>query len=244
MWHTSRGDRTLVGDEAALIGRAIDEMISALVMRIHDDFEEEASDCATGISVYDSCTASQRIALLHQVASFLLCDTTEPLPLNALTDATVAALFVEVRDQVAIEIRLGRQPLIVLSGGISKTAQSSHQHSSVSWREMVLLAHQACFDCRYDCVDTEDEVVVLDRECEELPEWELLINELSESILWDRDFELAEGFLDLDPGVSKHRRRLLGIDDHYFSAVPNDPDTDLVFDLAEQAYRITRAKPR
>ena len=244
MWHTSRGDRTLVGDEAALIGRAIDELVSALVMRIHDDFEEEASDCSTGISVYDSCTASQRIALLHQVASFLLCETTEPLPLTALTDATVAALFVEVRDQVAIEIRLGRQPRTVSPRELDKTTQTSDQHPPESWRELVLLAHQACFDCRYDCVDADDEVVVFDQECAELPEWELLINELSESILWDRDFELAEGFLDLDPGVSKHRRRLLGIDDHYFSAVPNDPDTDSVFDLADQAYRITRAKPR
>ena len=244
MWHTSRGDRTLVGDEAALVGRAIDEMVSALLVRIHDDFEEEASDCATGIVIYDSCTPSQRIAQLHQVASFLLCETPEPLPLNALTDATVAALFVEVRDQVAIEIRLGKQPLNDSSGCRSEPTKHPAPPPKKTWRAMVLSAHLSCFDRRYDLLEGDDDLAVPDENCEQLSVWEMLINELSELILWDRDFELAESFLDLDPGVSKHRRRLLGIDDHYFCAVPSDPNTDHAFDLAEKAYRITRAKPR
>ena len=107
MWHTSRGDRVIVGEESALICRAIDEMVSALVVRVHDDFEEVAGDCSSGITIYDSCTLTQRIGLLHQVAVALLTADQEPPRLNALTDATVAAIFVEVRDQVAIEIRLG-----------------------------------------------------------------------------------------------------------------------------------------
>ncbi len=231
MWHTSRGDRVIVGEESALICRAIDEMVSALVMRVHDDFEEVAGDCSSGITIYDSCTLTQRIGLLHQVAVALLTADQEPPRLNALTDATVAAIFVEVRDQVAIEIRLGNQ---------------EDGSDPYAWRKMVQAAHLNCFDLRSDLDDADlDETdLIPSSDCEELSVWEGLINDLSELILWDRDFEMADSFLDLDPGVSQHRRRLLGIDDHYFCTVPSDPNPDSVFDLVCTTQQLVRSKPR
>lgn len=239
MWHTSRGDRTLTGAEAALVCRAIDEMVSALAMHVHEDFEERASDCGSGILIYDACTPSQRITMLHQVASFLLHETSHALPLNALIDATVAAIFVEIRDQVAIEIGLGNQ---VASTGDSLT--DDLVSNLPSWREMVLAVHLDCFDQRYESDEFDQDELVLDPECDELFSWEVLVTELSELILWDRDFEMAESFLDMDPSVSKHRRRLLGIDEHYFSAVPVDADADSIFALVEETRGFVRSKPR
>ncbi len=239
MWHTSRGDRTLFGDEAALICRAIDEMVSALVMHVHDDFEESASDCDSGIAIFDSCTPSQRIALLHQVASFLINETKHALPLNALVDATVAAIFAEIRDQVAIEIGFGVQRN-------QSAADEADAVSSVglSWREMVLAVHLDCFDQKHELEEFDADGWVPDVDCDQLPLWEVLIHDLSELILWDRDFEMAESFLDLDPSVSGHRRRLLGIDEHYFIVVPNDPDSATVFEMVQQTRQLVKSKPR
>ncbi len=130
MWHTSRGDRTLDGHEAVLVSKAIDVMVGALLVHIDEEFEDSAPDCETGIAIYDMCTPSQRIGLLHEVAKYLLTSTDEPLALSALTDATVAAIFVEIRDQIAIEIEFA----------------ASHEDSGQpQWREMVLAAHRSIY---------------------------------------------------------------------------------------------------
>lgn len=228
MWHTSRGDRTLDGDEAALVSRAIDEMVAALLMHVDEEFEDDATDCVSGIAVYDACTPSQRIGLLHDVAKHLLTETQEPLPLSALADATVAAVFIEIRDQIAIEIGL---------------ASDLPEEGLSSWRQMVLDAHQSVFPSRAD----EDHVASthgLSATSDDLHEWEAMVEELADLILWDRDFEMAEVFLDIDPGVSRHRRRLLGIDDNYFTTVAPDPRPQEVFLLASRTRDIVRAKPR
>ena len=74
--------------------------------------------------------------------------------------------------------------------------------------------------------------------------WEDVVEFLSDAILWDRDFELSDSFLDIDPGVSSQRRRLLGIDHDYFTRVPPDPRRDEGFGLVSKTRDIVRAKPR
>jgi hypothetical protein len=228
MWHTSRGDRTLNGDEADLVSRAIEVMVAALLMHVDDDFEDAAMDCVSGIAVYDGCTPAQRIGLLHDVAKYLLTETNDPLPLSALTDATVAAIFIEIRDQIAIEIGLGEELA---------------EEDQPTWRKMVLAAHRAVFPSRADQEDIagNDGIVASSRD---LRNWEVMVEDLADSILWDRDFEMAEVFLDIDPGVSRHRRRLLGIDDNYFTMVAPDPRPHEAFRLASRTRDIIRAKPR
>ena len=56
--------------------------------------------------MYDSLSPCQRVGLLHDVARHLLTETESALPLSAPAEATVAATYVEIRDQVAIEIDL------------------------------------------------------------------------------------------------------------------------------------------
>jgi hypothetical protein len=228
MWHTSRGDRTLAGQEALLISGAIEIMVAALLDHLDEDLDDTAPDCETGIVVYDHCTPAQRIALLHQTARYLLTETDEVLPLSALTDATVAAIFVEIRDQLAIEIGF---------------AADGGEDSQQTWRRRVWAAHQSVFDdCRED--EAEELPINFGPESEDLSCWEQLVSELADSILWDRDFEMADGFLDADPGVSQQRRRLLGIDDSYFMAVAPDPHPEEAMRLASRTRDIVRSKPR
>ncbi len=239
MWHTSRGDRTLRGAEAALVGTAIDTMIDALLIHIDDAFEEtSAAECHSGIAVYDSLSACQRVGLLHDVARHLLTETESALPLSAAAEATVAAVYVEVRDQVAIEIDL--------------FPDSTSGDDGVTWRGRVLAAHEAVFRTPHGEEDGFDfdfgpfpeDLSIPEETCAEINEWETLIDSLSDAVLWDRDFEMAESFLDIDPGVSEQRRRLLGIGEDYFTAVAPDPRPGEVFPLVSKTREIVRAKPR
>lgn len=235
MWHTSRGDRTLRGPEAMLVGTAIDTMIDALLIHIDESFEEaSAAECQSGIAVYDSLTACQRVGLLHDVARHLLTETESALPLSATVEATVAAIYIEIRDQVAIEIDLFPDEMSELD--------------RTTWRGYVLAAYEAMFDQspqeESDLEPFDGEFEVPTESSTEMSEWEMLIDGLSDAILWDRDFELADSFLDVDPGVSQKRRRLLGIEEDYFTVVAPDPRPSEVMRLVSRTREIVRAKPR
>ena len=128
MWHTSRGDRTLGGKEAALLRNAIDTMVDTLLIHIDDDLEDMGGSCESGVAVYDALSPSQRIGLLHDVAKHLLTETETTLPLSAPVEATIAAIFVDIRDQVAIEIDF-------------PSTASEIGEDEPTWRHMVLEAH-------------------------------------------------------------------------------------------------------
>jgi hypothetical protein len=232
MWHTSRGDRTLRGEEALIVQGAIDIMIDALLVHIDDEYGDAAAECESGIAVFDAFSASQRIGLLHDVATYLLTNTETTLPLSAPLEATVAAVFVEVRDQVAIEVEFYSGRLI--------------EEVRPTWRQAVLAAYRAVVLFPND----EDGVAEFIGEdlpgesCEEIHDWEYLVDGLADAILWDRDFEMADGFLDVDPGISNHRRRLLGISEDYFTSIAPDPRPDDVLHLVSRTRDIVRAKPR
>ncbi|TWT81108.1 hypothetical protein CA13_25550 [Planctomycetes bacterium CA13] len=250
MWHTSRGDRTLISSEASLVSLAIDTMIDALL--VHLDEEDESimpPECQSGIAVYDVLTASQRVGLLHDVARYLLTETEKTLSLSAATEAAIAALYIEVRDQLAIEIDL-----------YSENPIEGLQTDSLRWRMLVLAAYlslnqipdneeqternQLEFnDISEDDMDSEPfGLPAIDSD--DLEHWERLIESLTDAVLWDRDYELAESFLDVDPGVSNQRRRLLGIDNDYFTYVAPDPRPEQVMQLVWDTRDILRSKPR
>ncbi len=248
MWHTSRGDRTLLGAEAELVGHAVDTMIDALITHIDDDHlgSDEgsvASECQTGIPLFDNLSPSQRIALLHDVTKYLLTPTDSPLPLSAHAESVVAAIFNEIRDQVAIEIDLfpdGPRPV------------SDNPEENVTWRQLVLAAHKAVLRTPHDPSDGFDfdfgpfpsDIEIPNESCTDIGQWQILLESLTDAVLWDRDFELADSFLDIDPGVSRRRRRLLGIEDDYFTQIAPDPSSDETFRLAARTQSIVRSKPR
>jgi hypothetical protein len=230
MWHSSRGDRTLRGGEATLVASAIDTMIDALMVHVDDpdvtDDEmpsQSIPDCESGIAVFDRLNACQRIGLLHQLANYLLSDTSSTLKLTATADAGVAAIFVEIRDQLAIEIDLES----------SLTAEDSFY-----WRRMVVDAlHELATG-----VDEVDDVPAVT--CRILAVWEDAVDVMTSAVLWDRDFEMTDGFLDQDPAVSDQRRKLLGIDRDYFTDVSPDPPPKEARKLIRETRMIVRSKPR
>ncbi len=240
MWHTSRGDRTLRGAEAALVRNAIDAMIDSLLIHLDDDVEEARAVCESGIAVYDALSPSQRIAMLHDVSRYLLTETESAIPLSSTLEATIAAIFADIRDQIAIEIDfLSIQP-------DTDDDEDDRTVNPPPWRPLVLDAYTLLYRPQEGSNASWAEMLeeLPDESCRDIRLWEPLITALADAILWDRDFELADGFLDADPGVSRKRRRLLGIQDDYFTGVAPDPRPEEVDRLISWTRDIVRRRPR
>ncbi|MGI9474222.1 MAG: hypothetical protein ACR2NZ_21960, partial [Rubripirellula sp.] len=247
---TSRGDRTLRGDEATLVREAIDTMIDGLLIHLEDELDQQVDHpistegmvCESGVALYDVCSFTQRIGLLHEVATHLLTETVQAVPLSAALEATIAAIFVDIRDHVAIEINFPEE-------------QAGHATlDRPGWRHLVASAYRSLAERDdvpvsavpiHDGLEDDESVMELPEEnSSDIGEWEDVVEYLADAILWDRDFELSESFYDLDPGVSSQRRRLMGIDNDYFTRVAPDPRPDQVFGLVSKTRDIVRAKPR
>ena len=78
----------------------------------------------------------------------------------------------------------------------------------------------------------------------EMARWEMVIESIADTILWDRDYEMSESFLDAAPELAKQRRELLGIDDEYYTAIAPDPTVDQIPRLLGSTRAIVRRRPR
>jgi len=229
-----------MGFEASLFASAVDTMIDALLLHVDVDWVEEDAVYQTGIRLFDSLSPSQRISLLHSATTYLLTETDPVSPSNALLDAAVAAVFIEVRDQVAIEVGLYSTLSTSFNSGPTRT----------QWRERVLKAYQEVLSREDQACDgaawesDSEEPTLPDEACIDMQQWECLIDELVDGILWDRDFEMADMFLDADPVQSKARRELLGIGEGYFSQIPADPPAYETMRLATLTRDLVRSRPR
>ena len=239
MWRTSTGNRTLYGAEAALLRAAIDVMI--------DDLEYQLESCDEtgvwqfGIAVFDHLSAGQRLAVLNAVARHLLTDTDETLPLSATTEAAVGAVFEEIRDQVVMEIETTDpdHPQIYFAG-----PEAECPDGCGLWRHRVLAAYDQVRRCSDPQVPESDEGMPASAEDGDLRSWETVIERLADAILWDRDYEMAECFLDAAPEAARHRRSLLGIDDDYYTTIAPDPRPGEIPALLSATRALTRARPR
>jgi len=247
MWPTSDGNRTLRGAEAILLANTIDVMIDQLSDYIDLDDETQpsvnAAVCQTGISVFDSLAITQRIAVLHHAALQLFTDA--PFPhdcLSAIDDATIAAIYAEVRDQVEIEIDFYRYDL-PNPGTNSHSARSDRgklepTSADVQWRRLV---HNACLEVLDNDGSWCDVVTDVQLARVDLSEWEVWVDCLASAILWDRDFEFAETFLDADPESARQRRKTLGITDDYFVMPAPDPSSDQIDRLIATTRELVRS---
>jgi hypothetical protein len=148
-----------------------------------------------GAPPFDNLRPNQKLAVLAQVGSALFRED-QPVPrLTAFEEATVGAVYEMIGIMVELEID-----------------QPAEDRESPSWRELVLAA------CR-------------ERKIEELPdsastdfgEWELQVDCLANAVLWDEDWRDCESLLDVDPQASRGVKKLMGIDEDYYIAVPPDP---------------------
>ena len=58
--------------------------------------------------------------------------------------------------------------------------------------------------------------------CDAINQWEFQVDQLSERILWDVDYEAADIFADFPPEMARQMREIADITDNYYLAIAHD----------------------
>jgi hypothetical protein len=206
MWMTGDGARVLQGAHAVLIRNAL--------AFVTDIVKQKADGTAThwqfNVPPFDQLSWEQQMVLLSRVGSALLSIESEAPSQSSLIDATAAVLYAAVRQ--AVEIEIDDEELF---GGGDDWGRSKTR--APSWRKMVLAT------CREEEIDD-----LPSADSPELADWEILVECLAAEILWDFDWQVAELFLDADPGRAHDVKKMMGIEDDYFIDVAPDPNASQV----------------
>jgi hypothetical protein len=199
MWHTPKGDRVLRGAEWDLfrdgMGILRDEIEMSLEFDDDDPFE-------IGIPLFDQLQPGQKLAMLALVGRALHSEEVAPPQHTAYNEATVAAVFAHNRSSVTSEIEL---------------ADESVNDETTAWRRQILLAYKEVVP------EAVGKRATPSPTSSKLDAWELLIEILEGTILWDADYEEAAIFMDTPPEERDDLRKCMGISDDYFLDIAPDP---------------------
>ncbi|MBB3205399.1 hypothetical protein FHS27_001199 [Rhodopirellula rubra] len=263
MWHTSDGDRTLVRDEAALVGNAIDSLIDRLLDRLNyesrDSNNGQPLNVETGVTLFDALTPHQQICLLHSVASYLLQPTEDVLPLTAVNESAVAAIYANATREIELEIAASQLRVHEFDdrGSAARSrfddfkdfcpdapqdAAFAYPVDPCYWRQLAANAYNGTGEFAF--VDDDDVDMVPELDSPDVDEWRYLVEALSDWVLWDRDYETAACFLDIDPRRATATKAVMGIEGDYFTGLVPDPQMTEIPHLVSATREIVRRKPR
>ncbi len=204
MWHTSEGDRILHGAEAALVRAAV----LSLVESIKDEHFQEGGYC---VQLFDELTWSQRLAVIEHVATHLLTPTEDTPKLTAVNEAAIGAMFEHISLNIDMEI--------------------DESPSKLTWRTLVLDACHEAFgipvnDPATVCELDDGPPIPTSVSSVRRDQWHPSVQMLADRILWDRDYEMVDEFLDEPPEKAALLRQIMGIDENYFSVAAVDLTSD------------------
>lgn len=184
-----------------------------------------------GVPLFDELDHGQKLVLLADVSKALF-KRSVPWPRHtAVAEAAVYVLYANIVREIKYEIQ----------------CQVKRGRSCRKWRRMVLAAcrqwgfNEACAD--FD--DDEDDYLSLPEvDCPKLAAWHVEVFDLADLVLWDRDWELADVFMDSAPEAATMVRRHMGIDDDYFVAVPPLVTKQSLTMARRTIEELVRTKPR
>jgi hypothetical protein len=204
MWRTPEGERILKGAEGRLVRASLSSVVDILVEELdvaqcYDDF---------GVPLFDELETAQKLVMLAEVGKALF-DETVPRPMHtAVAEAAVYVLYENIVQEIELEIR----------------CHVNRGRERRKWRHLVLAAcRQWGFD--HDCGELCDEFNgdgrwgLPDLDCTELDRWSDEVHSLADLVFRNRDWEMADIFMDSEPAVAAAVRRRVGIDDDYYVAV-------------------------
>ena len=230
-WHTPSGDRYLVGEESEMVR----DSLSTMVQELASCRETEEDPWEYGVTLFDELTWQQQLAVLDLLATNLLQETPETLELSGVNEASVAAVYQNIVQQIELEIEL-------------------HTVSPVEfrtrWRQAALDAYRENEDddiVRQEILSQDADqasVFDIDANCMEVDRWCWLVELLADRVLWDRDFEMVNEMIDAPPERAAAMRAALGITPGYYTAIAPDPTDHQLDALFESLEELTRAKPK
>lgn len=172
-WNTQLGHRHAVGAEAELIREAI--------AFIRDSIELELTDPEIRwpfqVPVFDKLDPRSRLGLLAEVGEALLAET-EPLPLTAITEGAVAAIYDAIRQLVAIEI------------DEQNSEAETGTRAPSRYRELALKIAKSD-EPRHDApaeADPDPDDALPSPRSTDCSSWDCVLQAISDRFLWDDDF--------------------------------------------------------
>lgn len=213
MWRTSLGERALRGPEWDLFREGLSSLWDLVEDSTDDGDGDDLFD--VGVRSFDRLRKTRKRALPALVGA-ALDDESAPCPEpTGHSEATVAAVFRRIRDEVRLEVDA------VAEG-------ECWNDDPESWRRLVRSAVDAAAledEAREDDGPAaEVEAHPPDVSSTDLEDWEAIVDHLANRVLWDDgDFEMEDEFLDADPDLRRELMRSLRIADDYFTAVAPDP---------------------
>ena len=207
MWNTPYGERILEGAERRLVAMES--------WALSDAISVAASDGGASVEVvlFDRLTWQQQMLLLERVLNALTDPTTPAPPTTALLDATVAAIFAQMVISVQLEIDLIEPE--------DDPNDSYDPYNGFYVRQHVLDAIQEPMNVDEPEGDPFEEYS-LSVECDEIEEWQMVIESLRGRILADEDWQMEAIVMDLAPTTGGDIKQLMGIQGDYFIDIPPD----------------------
>lgn len=197
MWETSEGVRTLEGAEAYLVREVVHYLLDQILVGIEIN-EPHRSD----VPIFDALQPTQQLVMLSQVAQGLLSHDVEPVPLTAINEGAIYAVFCELRALIGIEIdfeRLGEP-----EGNAIRTAAIDAWNHHHQWE------------------DDDEETGIPEPDSMDVNQWAWFVELIADQILWDRDFNLDGLVADIQPEKADQLKAYLGIERDYYSTVAPD----------------------
>ena len=244
-WEASEGDRSLTGCEAELVREALAVMVDRVSENL--DYRDVHPRWDFGVALFDELTPTEQVSVIQQVAAHLLTRTPQTLELTAVNEAAAYAIFRTIATEIEIEIDVENLPGLGEYGPVVEEDEPKWQ---VHWRSQVLQAYRACNPQRAIGPRNDQELedgeawTLPTADCSEFDQWESLVESLADRVLWDRDFEIADSFLDTEPAKAAAMKQALGVDDGYYTDVAPELRREQIQPMLDSVRAITHRKPR
>ena len=207
MWNTAYGERTLKSDERRMV--AMESW--ALAASISD--AAALGESSVGVALFDRLPWQQQMLLLERVLNALIDPTIPAPPTTALLEATVAAIYAQMVISVQMEIDLIEPD--------DEPSNAYDPYGGYYIRQQILDALQNPMDIDEPEGDPFEEYS-LSVECDDIEEWEMVIECLRGRILADEDWQMEAIVMDLAPSTGEDLKQLMGIKGDYFIDIPPD----------------------
>jgi hypothetical protein len=230
-WNTSDGDRVLAGAEGELIREVLNLMVDELSEYIDDSNEDLSFE--VGVEAFDSLTTSAKIATLRWVAEYLLEETAETLDLTAVSESAVYAIYRTLYSAIELEIELAEE-------------MSDDQTGCCFWRSLAWRAYQEQIQDRSEAghIDAGFPTETGAERNGDAEHWNFVTECLADCVLWDRDFEMDNLFLDQAPELAQLQKKNLGIAEDYYTVVAPDIRPEQLETTLESLRSLISRRPR
>jgi len=215
MWHTSEPVETSTGAFSLVLAYGLNEIVKHL-----EECDEyaglEVDDAYTSdIERFTKMSLGQKAWIIHLVAFGLLDPNTPVVPLTAYTEASIAAIFRQVEGLVQEEIYF---------------IDDEPDGDWYDVRRAIWTVHEEAGRNSPDFIGNDEPLKI---ENADIEEWEEAIHYIEFSILWDTDYDFSQDGKG-SPENNAQLRDMFGIDDEYFSTIPEEPEPAVAKKLVQE----------